>query len=354
MVYFDQIIRPAMSKKYFLENMPPPPKVATTKARLETPPRGIAGIGTIEAIRQVTIAPEAAGRVDGIMFSPGAIVSAGEPLVQLNDRMERADLESLQSQYRLAKLNLSRSQQLIKTQSVAHATLDQQQAAVEQIDAALAKIRAEIELKLVRAPFTGQLGISRVNIGQYVSPGAGLITLTDLAQVKINFSLPEQYRSDLSVGQTVVLNVDAFPGRTFSARLARIEPQLQVESRMIKIQATADNPDQSLLPGMFVNVNVVLPTGGEEVVVPETAIDYSLYGDSVFVVQDDANSTGAAKAVRRPVRTGERYNGVTVVNSGLKPGETVIVSGQSRLVSDMTVTPVRDGTLPVSKTVSAE
>ncbi|MBX6368909.1 MAG: efflux RND transporter periplasmic adaptor subunit [Rhodospirillales bacterium] len=325
---------------FFAKNQPPPTPVAVAVAKLEDVPRYLPAIGTLAAVRQVTVAPEVAGRVTTISFEAGATVSAGAPLVQLNDKTERADLLALKAQARLAELNLARSRELLERQATAKATVDQQQAQLDEINANIQKTEAQIAYKLIRAPFDGVLGIRQVDIGQFLNAGTPIVTLTDLSRLYVNFTLPEQARPQLAVGQAVEITNDAFPGKVFAAQVTAIEPQVSVETRSIKVQATMENPEHLLLPGMFANVRVVLPPQKDVVTIPETAVDYTLYGNSVFVVREEKSEDGtpALKVVRTPVETGDRFMERVVVLKGVAPGDRVAASGQLKLSNGAPVT----------------
>jgi multidrug efflux system membrane fusion protein len=324
---------------FFAGNKPPPTPVAVTEVKLETIPRHLAGIGTLAAVRAVTVAPEVAGRIVSISFEGGARVKAGDPLVQLNDKTERAELQAQRAQGRLAELNLARSRELLERQAAAKATVDQQQAQLDELTATMQRTDALIGYKLIRAPFDGLLGIRHVDVGQFVNTGTPVVTLTDLSRLYVNFSLPEQARSQLVVGQEAQIAVDAFPGRFFAARVTAIEPQVDAETRAIRVQATMDNPENALLPGMFANVRVTLPPQDGAVTVPATAIDFTLYGDTVFAVREEKGADGKAmlKAVRVPVKIGARVEDRVVVAEGLKPGERIVASGQVKLINGAAV-----------------
>jgi len=325
---------------FFANNKPPPTPIAIAPTRVEDVPRYLYGIGTLAAVRQVTVAPEVAGRVTDIFFEAGAQVEANVPLLQLNDRTERADLLALRAQARLAELNLSRAKELLERQAAAKATVDQHQAQLDEINANIQKTEAQISHKLVRAPFAGRLGIRQVDIGQFLSAGTPIVTLTDLSRLYVNFTLPEQARSELEVGQRAEITNDAFPGRVFAAKVTAIEPQVSADTRAIRVQATMDNPEQILLPGMFANVRVLLPPQPNAVTIPETAVDFTLYGDSVFLVreQDGPEGEKALTVERVPVKTGRRFGDRVVILSGLKPGDRVAASGQIKLSSGAAVT----------------
>jgi multidrug efflux system membrane fusion protein len=314
-------------------HMPPTPITAVT-ANVNPVAKFLSGIGTLQAVRQVTVAPEVAGAVTQIMFTPGAVVNAGDPLVQMNDAPERADLASYEAQARLAGANLDRDKQLSAREFQSRQIVDQQQSLRDQAMAGIAKTQAQIAQKLIRAPFAGQLGVRQVNVGGYVVAGGPIVTLTDLSSLWANFTLPEQVSAQVKVGQAVQLKADAYPGRIFKATVTAIEPQISQQTRTILIQATLDNEDHALLPGMFANVSVVLPDAPNLVVVPETAVDYSLYGDSVFVVNEDGKDDKGQpilKVKRVFVTTGDRFDGKVAVLTGLRGGERVAASGQLKL-----------------------
>jgi len=323
-----------MTAQFFATMKPPPTPVAAATATAQDLPRFLSGIGTLAAVHQVTVAPEVGGRVTQIFFQAGGVVAAGDPLVQLNDKPEQGDLANFRAQSKVAELNLGRSRELVTRQFTPQATVDQNQAILDQALANIAKTQAVIAQKLIRAPFAGQLGIRQIEVGQYLNAGGPIVTLTDLDTLYVNFMLPEQNRSQLAIGQPVQIRVDAYRGRSFEARLTTIEPQVSAETRMIKLQATLSNPEHLLLPGMFANVNVVLPPEPDVVTVPETAVDFSLYGDSVFVIREggrDAAGKPFLTVTRTFVTTGARFDNRVVITSGLKPGDRVAASGQLKL-----------------------
>jgi membrane fusion protein, multidrug efflux system len=319
---------------YFANNKPPPAHVSAADVKTEVIPRFATGIGSVTAVHQVTINPEVGGRVTKIFFEAGAAVKADDPLVQINDAPERGDLASYEAQARWAETTLQRSSQLAQRQFEARETVDQKQSQLDQARAMIIKTEAQIAQKLIRAPFSGQLGTRQVEVGQYLNPGARIVTLTDLSTLYVNFTLPSQMRPQISVGQRVNVTADAFPGRTFSAEITTLEPQISADTRTMTIQATMANPDNALLPGMFVNAAVVLPPQNDVMVLPETAVDYTLYGDSVYVIREDGkdvNGKPILKAMRTPVKTGARVGGKVVILQGLEAGERVIAAGQVKV-----------------------
>ena len=319
---------------YFATNKPPPAQISAAEVKTEAVPRFATGIGSVTAVHQVTINPEVGGRATKIFFEPGTTVKAGDPLVQLNDEPERGDLASYQAQARWAETTLQRSSQLAQRQFEARETVDQKQSELDRARAMISKTEALIAQKLIRAPFSGQLGMRQIEVGQYLTPGAPIVTLTDLSMLYVNFTLPSQMRPQVVVGQHVNVTADAFPGRTFTAKISTIEPQVSADTRTMAIQATMPNPDNALLPGMFINAAVVLPPQPDMVVLPETAVDYTLYGDSVYVIREDgkdAKGNAILKAVRAPVKTGSRWGNKVTILDGLKPGDRVVAAGQVKV-----------------------
>ena len=338
---------------FFANNKPPPTPVALAEATVQSVPKYLAAIGTLVAARQVTVAPEVAGRVMQIPFESGAKVKAGDPLVQLNDATEQADLLAQRAQARLAELNLERFRDLRRSQATPQSNVDQYQAQLDEVGANLKRTQALIGQKLIKAPFDGELGIRQINVGDYVNTGATIVTLTDLSQLYVNFSLPEQTLSQLSIGQKVLINSDAISGRDFEATISTVEPQVSADTRAIKVQATLDNRERMLRPGMFANVRVVLPPQPNTLTVPETAVDYTVYGDSVFVAVNDKGQDGKDQLVvqRTPVKVGDRSQNRVEIRNGLKPGDRVVVSGQLKLSNGAAVVPAESNPLTVPQTL---
>jgi membrane fusion protein, multidrug efflux system len=315
---------------------PPPPPVAAVTAKLGTMPRYLDGIGSLSAVHQVTLAPEVAGRVTNILFQSGERVTAGQPLVQLDDAPDRADLANFQAQARLGQVNLVRARTLAAKEFGSRQAVDQAQAALDEARAGIAREEALINQKLIRAPFAGIVGIRQINLGQFLGPGTAVATLTDLDTLHADFTLPEQASGEVAVGEAVELTTDAYPGEDFAGKLTTIEPQVDPQTRAIKLQATIPNTDHRLRPGMFANVQVVLPPQRNVVTVPETAIEYTPYGTSVYVIRATGETTHGGPEYRAEqtfVKLGERRDGRVAVESGLKAGELVASSGQLKLMN---------------------
>jgi multidrug efflux system membrane fusion protein len=327
---------------------PPPSPVAVVHAVLAPVPRYFESIGTTTAVSQVTVSPQVSGRVVAILFESGAVVKAGDPLVQLDDGAERADLANFQAQAKLAQVNLQRATVLAKDKYGPQSNVDQQQSNLDVARAGIARSQVLIDQKLIRAPFAGTLGIRQVDVGRYVSPGTPFVTLTDLDELLVDFTLPEHRSASLSAGLPVEIRADAFPDRVFMAELTTIEPQVDPLTRAIKLRATLPNPEYLLRPGMFVRARTILPPQGEAVTLPETVVDYTTYGESVFIVEQDGQDDAGApryKAVQVFVDVGARYEGMVAITKGVKPGDQVINGGQVRVQNGAPVVPTENDSL---------
>jgi multidrug efflux system membrane fusion protein len=341
--------RGQMIAQFFANNKPPPTSVSISEAKSEVIPNLLTAVGDLAAVHQVNVTSDVSGRITDIMFTAGSSVKAGSPLVQLFDAPDQGDLASFKAQATVAQLSLDRAKQLASRQFGPQATVDSAQAAFDQASAGIAKTEAIISQKLVRAPFDGELGVRHVEVGQFLTAGTQIVTLTDLSQLYANFTVTEKDSAALKVGQTVRIAVDAYPGRTFEGKITAIEPQIATDTRNIRVQATLDNPEHILKPGMFATTTVVLPDKPPVVTVPETAVDYTLYGDSVFLITEKQEADGKTSltAVRTFVRTGNRVGGRAEILSGLKPGDRVVAVGQLKLQSGAAVAISTDGPPPI-------
>jgi multidrug efflux system membrane fusion protein len=341
--------RSHMIAQFFANNKPPPATVTIAEAKSEVIPNLLTAVGDLAAVHQVNVTSDVSGRITDIMFTAGANVKAGSPLVQLFDGPDQGDLASFKAQAIGAQLALDRAKQLAARQFGPQSTADAAQAAYDQANAGIAKTEALISQKLVRAPFDGELGVRHVEVGQFLTAGTQIVTLTDLSQLYANFTVTEKDSAALKVGQTVRILVDAYPGRTFEGKINAIEPQIATDTRNIRVQATLANPDHILKPGMFTTTTVVLPDKPAVVTVPETAVDYTLYGDSVFLIAEKKEEDGKSSlsTVRTFVRTGNRINGRAEIVSGLKSGDRVVAVGQLKLQSGSAVVISTDPAPPI-------
>ncbi len=331
--------RSHMIAQFFANNKPPPVTVTAAEAKSEVIPNLLRAVGELAAVHQVNVTSDVSGRITDIMFTAGAHVAKGTPLIQLFDKPDQGDLASYKAQAKVAELSLDRAKQLAARQFGPQATVDQAQAAYDQANAGIAKTEALISQKLVLAPFDGVLGVRHVEVGQFLTAGTQIVSLTDLSTLYANFTVTEKDSGTLAVGQTVRVAVDAYPGKTFDGKITTIEPQISTDTRNIRVQATIANPNGILKPGMFATTTVVLPDKPAVVTVPETAVDFTLYGDSVYLIQEKKGDDGKSSfnAVRTFVRTGDRVDGRAVITSGLKPGDKVVAVGQLKLQSGAAV-----------------
>lgn len=348
LVWFNYF-RGQMIKQFFANNKPPPTAVSAAEAKSEVVPNLLTAVGGLVAVHQVDVSSDVNGRVTEIKFEPGTHVEAGTPLVQLFDMPEQGDLANYKAQATVAQLSLDRAKQLASRQFGPQATVDTAQAAYDQAMAGIAKTEALISQKLVRAPFAGDLGVRKVEVGQYLTAGTAIVSLTDLSELWANFTVTEKDSGSLKVGQTVRLKVDAYPGRVFEGKITTIEPQIASDTRNIRVQATIANPERILKPGMFVTATVVLPDKPAVITVPETAVDYTLYGDSVFVITEKKEEDGktSLSAVRTFVQTGNRVEGRVEIIKGVKPGDKVVAVGQLKLQSGAAVSISPDPAPPI-------
>ena len=341
--------RSHMIAQFFANNKPPPSNVSIAEAKTEVIPNLLTAVGDLVAVHQVNVTTDVPGRITEIHFTAGSHVKAGTPLVQLFDAPEQGDLASFKAQATVGEQQLDRAKQLASRQFGPQSTVDTAQATYDQAKAGIAKTEALISQKLVRAPFEGDLGVRQVEVGQYLTAGTQIVSLTDLSVLYANLTVTEKQSSQIKVGQAVRVAVDAYPGRTFEGKITTIEPQIATETRNIRVQATIQNPESILKPGMFATTTIVLPEKPPVVTIPETAVDYTLYGDSVFLITEKKGEDGKTSltADRTFVKTGNRVEGRVQILKGLKAGDKVVAVGQIKLQSGMAVAISNDPQPPV-------
>ncbi|MDF1796075.1 MAG: efflux RND transporter periplasmic adaptor subunit [Coxiellaceae bacterium] len=302
-------------------------------------------VGTVTAVNGVNVTSQINGLVTEINFNSGEMVKKGQVLVHLDDRVEQAQLANYQAQLVFSKGSFGRQHKLFATKATAKSDLDQ---AISQLGQNLANVDKEkqiIDQKTIEAPFTGKLGIRKVNLGQYVNPGDDLVTLQSLNPLYVNFSLPEQDLSKLKVGQKVGILVDSYPGQEFIGKLTAISPLIASDTRSIALQATIPNKQLKLIPGTYAEVNVYMPKQQNVVVVPQTAVAYRLYGDSVYIVKDtgkkDKNGKAIIDAITQYVTVGDPVGDRVIITKGLKPNVEVVTAGQIKLQNKTRIVPNR-------------
>jgi membrane fusion protein (multidrug efflux system) len=306
----------------------PPPTVTTARAKRTDWQPALNATGTLTAVRGVEVAPEINGIVQEVGLESGATVEQGEMLVRMRAPELKAGLRQLKARREEAKSAYERAQRLYDQGNAPKARLDETRARYRSLDAQIAEQRARIQKKTVRAPFGGQLGISEVDRGQYLTPGQPLVTLQDLTPMHVDFSVPEQHLPDIKPGQQVTVRVDAYPERTFEGEVTAIDPEVRVETRNVPIQATLENPERRLRPGMFARVKLDTGTPRQLVTLPQTAIVTNPYGSSVYVVK---RKDGRKLVHQQMVETGSQRGTQVAVTKGLDGGETVVTSGQIKL-----------------------
>lgn len=312
----------------------PAESVSTFEVEAREWPRFLRTIGSIEPIRGVILQAEAPGVVRKIHFSNNQQVEAGELLVQLDVEVEKAQLRAAEASARLARTEFERAEALRRTDAVPASELDRAQANLDRALAEIENLQAVINRKTIRAPFDGTLGIRRINLGQYVSPGTPIVALDAYDQVYVNFSLPQQDLPRLRTGMSIQLTTDAFPGNSFPGELTAISPRVDPVTRSVELQGTLENPQGLLRAGLFARVQVNLPQVDEVLVIPASAIAFAPYGNSVYTVEqrtDEERARGRGVARQRFIRTGERRGDFVVVLDGLKHGDAVVSAGVFKL-----------------------
>lgn len=291
----------------------------------------LSAVGTVEAVQGVMLSPRESGIVTTIFFKSGQMVQEGDLLVQIDDEAQRADVRLFEATLKNAQLELSRTQELVKRQVVSEAALDRVIAARDEANAELSRARASVEDQAIRAPFSGRVGIRRVNMGQYVNPGDEIVSLQTLDPIYVNFEVPENVIGKLAVGQRMNTKVGAYPDALFGGEITSIDASVNVNTRSISVQATLSNPEGLLTPGMFANVSVAQPTKFDVVTVPQTAIAYSLYGDTVWVLTPEEGDPAFYTATRQIIQPRDGNSGEIVVEGDVKPGDLVVTAGQNKI-----------------------
>jgi membrane fusion protein (multidrug efflux system) len=323
----------------FAAMQPPPEAVTTIVAAREDWPATLTAIGTVAAVQGVTVSADLAGVVERIAFDSGRTVRKGNILVQLDTRQEEAQLAGAEAQLQLARLNFKRMQGLVAQDAVSRAEFDAAAAAHTQAEARLLEIRATIERKTIRAPFTGALGIRQVNLGQYLTGGDPVVPLQSLDPVYVNFGVPQQDAGQMRLGRKVNITVGELGGAAFTGRVSALDSVVDPATRNVQVQATLRNPGGTLKPGMFVQAQVMLGDSRQVVPLPASAINYAPYGDSVFVVTDMKDPQGGTyRGVRQQVVTlGPARGDQIAVLSGIEPGDEIVTSGVFKLRSGAAV-----------------
>jgi membrane fusion protein (multidrug efflux system) len=314
-------------------------------------------IGSLKAFQGVDLSLEIAGTVKAVQFESGQKVKLGQPLVQLDSDVEKGLLGTAEADLGLAQVDYARGSKLVGDAAISRGEFDKLAATQKKAAATVAQLNAALAKKRILAPFSGTIGIRQVDVGDYLASGTVIATLQDLSSLYADFFMPEQLLPKLAIGQKVQVSVAAYPGSTFEATISAINPKVEDATRNVLIRATLPNPDGKLLPGMFTSLSVILGQDSRELVVPESTITYTLYGNSVYVVvpkkgadgKQENNSKGEPQLAveRRFVQTGERRGGFVIISKGLQVGEQVVTGGQLKLDNGANVAISADTAVPV-------
>ncbi|GLP97486.1 efflux RND transporter periplasmic adaptor subunit [Paraferrimonas sedimenticola] len=322
--------------KEAIANMPEPEFAVTAQpVELMTWSPTIDAIGFVEPNQGVTLATETAGLVKSIDFENGTKVEQGQLLLTQNSQVEEANLKNAKVRLPAAESEYKRLNRLYKVGSVSKSDLDQAEAAFMALEADIESLNATIDKRQIKAPFAGLVGIRSVNLGEYLQAGTDIVRLEDISTMKIRFTIPQNELAKIAVGTPVKVYVDAHPEHSFDGAISAIEPAVFYQSGLIQVQATIPNNDGRLRSGMFSRVAIQLPELVDQVVLPETAINFTLYGNTVYVVEED--DQGQLRANQINVEVQERNGELAHVTSGLKGGQMVVTSGQLRLSNNSKV-----------------
>ncbi len=319
----------------------PPTTVSSVTVKEENWAPVLSAVGSISAVQGAVVSAELGGVVSQVAFENGSTAKKGDLLVHLDASAEEAQLRTAEADLNLARADLERSRELVGRKVISKAEIDAAESKFKQKEGSVDQMRSMIAKKTVRAPFDGQLGIRQVNVGQMINAGQQVVPLTSLDPVFADFALPQQHLGQLTPGLDVHVTTDALPGRVFNGKLTAINSMVDSSTRNITLQATLENPDHALRPGMFAKAEVTLPEKHKTLVVPGSAISYAPFGDSVFVIdkKKDEKTGKESQVIRQQfVRVGEARGDFVAITQGLKTGEMVVSTGVFKLRNGMAVT----------------
>lgn len=328
-------MRVSFKKRFMAQFQAPAVAVSTTTAAEKTWNPTLKAVGTLIAVNSINVNSEVNGQVMRIFFQSGYFVKKGDPLLQLNDAVDQQTLKNNIAQLNLDAVNYKRQVKLYKTRSTAKSAVDEAQANMLKSQAQVTTAQVMLDKKKIKAPFSGKLGIRQVNIGQYVKPGEALVPLQSLNPLYVDFTLPEQDLRLLHNGQKVTLRTDAYAKEIFAGKILAINSEINVVTRSISVRAVIPNDPARLYPGLFADVSVILPQKEKVITVPQTAVTYSLHGDSIYVVTTRKDKKGKTNrvAIQNFVTVGAHKGGVVAIKKGIKAGDVIVTSGQLKLHS---------------------
>ncbi len=345
-----QLFKAAMIKKFITALGNPPQTVSVTRAAQGEWQTRLEAIGSLRAVKGADLSLELSGVVESISFNSGDDVAEGAQLLKLRTADDVARLESLQAIASLNEITNERDQKQFKMQAVSQATLDTDAANLKNARAQVVQQQAMIDKKILRAPFAGHLGIRAVDLGQYLGPGTVIVTLQALDPIYVDFFVPQQAIDQLRLEEAVTVHVDAFKGETFTGKISAINPKVDTGSRNVQVRATMQNADHKLLPGMYATVEIATGSPQNYVTLPQTAITYNPYGDTVYVVDKGTGADGKPQLTARQtfITIGPTRGDQVAVLKGVEDGDTVVTAGQIKLhngsvvLIDNSVTPTAD------------
>lgn len=297
-------------------------------------------VATLSAVQGVELTTEVAGLIDSTPLRSGQIVEAGELLVTLNTDTDRDQLLGLEASAELARISHVRDQEQFAHAAISQSALDVGIADLKNKEAAVSEQKALIAKKRIRAPFKGYLGVSPVNVGQFLNPGDAIATLQDLNKLHVNFYVPQNVVTQIDVGKKLKFCVDAYPDRWFEALVSAMDPKVDNKTRTRLVQATLENPDHALLPGMFASAHITLDQPKRYLTLPQTAIAYNPYGETVFIIHEagfDQDKNPILIAKQSFVTVAEQRGDQTAIVKGLSQGDKVVTSGSFKLKHGMRV-----------------
>jgi membrane fusion protein (multidrug efflux system) len=352
LIFLYKIAMMMLFKHFMAEYASPTATVTAMKVDYSTWQPQLNASASLRAVRGVNVTSELAGMVQTIYFKPGSVVKQGDVLVQLNADSDIAQLNSLHASAELAKTVYQRDKAQYAIKAISKATLDTDAADLKSKQAQVAEQAAMVAKKTIRAPFSGRLGISAINPGQYISPGDKIVTLQQLDPIYADFYVPQQNMVNIKTGQALTMNVDAFPKQAFTGSITTIDPLVDTSTRNVEVEATIPNPQFKLTPGMYASLNVQTGAPQRYLTLPQTAISFNAYGDVIYIVkttdQKDKNGKPVLTVTQSFVTTGETRGDQIAVLKGLRAGDTVVTSGQlklkngSKVAIDNTVVPANN------------
>jgi membrane fusion protein (multidrug efflux system) len=329
-----EAFRTIMIKKAMASMGPMPQTVSTAKAGYQEWQPRLEAVGSLRAVNGADLAIEVAGVVDAIYFKSGDDVAQGAPLLRLRLDDAPAKLQSLEATAKLAAITYQRDLKQFQAHAVSQQTLDTDKWTLENNNAQVAEQQAVLQEKFLNAPFAGHLGVRQVDLGQYLSAGTTVVTLQQLDPIYLDFYLPQQTLDQIKVGQPMTAKVDTYPGQNFAGEISAINSKVDTTTRNVQVRATFKNPEHKLVPGMYGTVEIDVGTRQRYVTLPQTAITFSSYGDTVYIVENKskgANEQPQLIAHQTFVTTGSTRGDQIAVLSGVNPGDTVVTSGQIKL-----------------------